>query len=137
MGADGSGLRQLLASADERILALPPSWSPDGRSLAYVRGEPVPGQDNAEYDAIETTFTLVTVDVASGTASELTPLGTCVCLGAAAPSVAWSPDGRLIGFTGVDNWSGVFAIPAQGGELDRLSTRPGGSSLAWRPVLEQ
>ncbi len=136
VGADGSGLRQLLASADERILALPPSWSPDGRSLAYVRGEPVPGEDNAGYDAIETSFTLVTVDVASGATRELTPLGTCECLGSTAPSVAWSPDGRLIGFTGVDNYTGVFAIPAQGGELERLSTRQGGSSLAWRPAVE-
>ena len=38
VGADGSGLHQLIASPDERLVMLPPSWSPDGASLAYLEG---------------------------------------------------------------------------------------------------
>ena len=139
VGADGSGLRRLVASLDVRLPVIAPSWSPDSRSLAYLAGTPVPGNPGGTDEVLNTTFSLVTVDVATGTTHPLAAAGDCFCLGRSPAAVAWSPDGRRVGFTlqtiggGV---KGVYAVPAEGGEAVRLSNEKVGGALAWQPVID-
>ncbi len=138
VGVDGSGVRQLVASPDERVPAMPPSWSPDGQSLAYLAGSPVPGNPGGTDDVLLTAFSVVAVDAASGRVRTLADVGECFCLGLPPAAVAWSPDGSLIGFTRtqVNGLKGVFAVPALGGDAARLSDKLVGGSLAWQPVLD-
>lgn len=131
VGADGSGLHRLIASPDERLLLIPPSWSPDGASLAYIEGTP---DDIAADDVVNATYSVVAVDATSGSSRYLADAGQCVCLGLPAPVVAWSPDGSLVGFTVPG--PGVFAVPALGGEVERLSDEVHGGGLAWQPVID-
>lgn len=139
VGADGSGLHRLVASSDERLPTIPPSWSPDGHSLAYLAGTPVPGNPGGTDDVLLTAFSVVAVDAASGASRPLADAGECFCvLGLPPAAVSWSPDGSLVGFTitRVDGLKGVFAVPAHGGEVERLSHEKVGGSLAWQPVVD-
>ncbi|HWW60954.1 MAG TPA: DPP IV N-terminal domain-containing protein, partial [Thermoanaerobaculia bacterium] len=72
MNADGTGLRQVTRGSNDSS----PSFSPDGRALAFVRS------DNVHL-----------LPVAGGEARQLTTFST----GVADP--IWSPDGRWIAFT--------------------------------------
>ena len=135
VAAAGGGLRLVAPSNDARTLALPPSWSPDGGSLVYLAGAPVRGAEPGG-SVVEARYTVVTVDLTTGKTRELTDAGRCFCLGTPPPAVAWSPDGRLIAFAGVPPRSGVYTIPAAGGEVERLSTRAFYGALAWQPVID-
>jgi hypothetical protein len=69
----------------------PVSWSPDGSSVAYFTTRPVlqKGRD-------ETAFTATVLDLSSGATTPLLDAGQCGCGGVAAPTLAWSPDGRTV-----------------------------------------
>ena len=83
------------------------------------------------------TFSVVAVDATSGSSRYLADAGECACLGLPPPAVAWSPDGSLVGFTvtRLDGPKGVFAVPALGGEVERLSDEELVGGLAWQPVI--
>jgi Tol biopolymer transport system component len=131
---DGSGLRLLARSPDVRVMALPPSWSPDGRSVVYLAGTPV--KDGAlGGSVVDARYTVVTVDVTTGERRDLAEAGRCACLGIPPPAVAWSPDGRLVAFAGAPPHIGLFTVPSQGGEVERLSSRRFHGRLAWQPVV--
>jgi TolB protein len=105
--ADGSALRLVVRGG------LRPTWSPDGRSLAFLR-----------YTSSATVIWTVRVD-----GSRARPI-------VRGDSPAWSPDGRSIAF---DRWTGsdtqVFVVGSDGRGERRLHTDPKvhGSAPTWSP----
>ncbi|HSJ50019.1 MAG TPA: hypothetical protein VLA90_01865 [Actinomycetota bacterium] len=99
---DGSNVRQLThgESADHD-----PSWSPDGRRIAFVRET---GADRF----------IAVLDIGSGTIRRVTP----ATITAFEP--AWSPDGQRIVFVGYEDPfrdGGLFALDADGSDLTRIT----------------
>lgn len=85
VAADGSGLVKL---APKKLNALlPPTWSPDGKQLAFYSSPISKSRQGGAYYRVESG--------GSGTYHRLTPAKTT---GESAP--AWSPDGKRIAFTG-------------------------------------
>ncbi|HTY72845.1 MAG TPA: hypothetical protein VMI11_10545 [Actinomycetes bacterium] len=108
--------RMLAATADLGWMLGPVSWSPDGRTLAYFSLRQVAPS--------ELRMRLMTVVLATQRIAVIHDTGaSCYCAGLS-PSLAWSPDGRLL----------AVSMPA--GRLDAgwnvAITRPDGS--AWRPL---
>ena len=133
MRADGTDLRQVDHTVlPEWSLALAPAWSPDGRHLAFLTGRP--GGSSPDSDERPVRYAVTTVDLSSGERRTLTGAGACFCTNRPPPAVAWSPDGRLIGFVGTGDRAGIFAVPATGGAVERMSTQPAGGTLAWQPL---
>jgi Tol biopolymer transport system component len=105
--ADGSHVHVLLAGAQGTGPNLP-SWSPDGRKLAYMT---TPGHPSAYR------FEVWTMNP-DGSDKKLLYRSGC-CVGYYAPPI-WSPDGRKIAFS-ADSAGGTFVINADGTGLTRLS----------------
>ena len=91
VSADGTWLRRYWDPAP-RLLAIPPSWSPEGDFLAYVAAKPLAGGDSDAEGLVLAEYRLIVVDVGSGSIHKIATLGRCTCEGLA-PAVAWSPDG--------------------------------------------
>jgi len=115
----GAGEMRQLTSGPARDLA--PRWSPDGRTLAYVRLEPGVRTER-----------LRVISVLGGRDRELTDL-------AVLPHPTWSPDGRFVGIgrqpdvtSGVGG--GIDLIPVHGGE-PQAATRADGAALHWMPAF--
>lgn len=128
-----------LATGSRRRLTRPPSgtggdgdptWSPDGRTLAFVR------------NTFGTIQDLYTVPAAGGEARRITPASRKI------PDVVWSPDGRRLFYTVYDAGDHrLWSIPADGGgpaeavgagegamtlSLDAAGRRIAYSRYAWR-----
>lgn len=99
-----------------------PTWSPDGRALAYALEYVGVLPLNLEPDARG----LWIVDLTTGEHREL--VGTDAVL----PS--WSPDGHWIAYTGRSGGSDIWLVPAGGGQPVRV-TDDGGNDWgsAWSP----
>ena len=99
-----------------------PRWSPDGRSLAFVRG----GTELRVLDvAAKRERVVATGDL------DRPPFLTD-------RAIAWSPDGRWIAYTGGSGarlFTNVFVVPSAGGEARQVSWLPHvfGGTLAWSP----
>lgn len=136
VGGDGVYVARLESGSVRRVAdALDPvgpvSWSPDGETLAYFAGLPVRRRGNDE-----TVFTVELVDLASGRTTSLLDAGQCGCLGVAAPTLAWAPDGRTLAVAVTRAAAlpqGVYLVPVDGGEPERVAS---GSyaALAWQPL---
>jgi tricorn protease len=126
----GSGHNLMMydfATSSERVLTKAgneddaPQWSPDGKSVAYVRDEKelhvltIPAKKDADVaDKV----------VATGAMPEAV--------------LAWSPDGQWIAYTADDTRSfrNVNVVPAAGGEsrpVSFLANGETGSGIAWSP----
>jgi Tol biopolymer transport system component len=136
VGADGVYVAGLESGSVRRVAdaldpAGPVGWSPDGQTLAYLDGLPVQRRGHDE-----TAFTVKLVDLDSGRITSLLDAGQCGCAGVAAPTLAWSPDGRTVAVAITRDaalpW-GVYLVPVDGSEPERVAS---GSyaSLAWQPL---
>jgi dipeptidyl aminopeptidase/acylaminoacyl peptidase len=99
IGADGSGHRALVGDEGQTSA---PRWSPDGRSLAYVR-------------SVDDTTTLYVFDVDSGSHQKLATLET------GQSGLAWSPDSTQLA------WAAF--VPAPGVDPADLPER--GAGMEW------
>jgi len=114
MTSDGAHIANLTESMDHEFY---PAWSPDGRSIAFVR------QAGGENPSVVTVL-----DMATGREQQLTDEG----LWAFHPS--WSPDGRRILFTGIDarnvaNGRNIYVVSADGGGVTQLTDYVGEPAL--------
>ena len=101
-----SGKAQLLVDGTRHISVTFPRWSPDGRQIAYLATVPTAGQGRAQVFTIAST---------GGEPKQLTTSPTGV------QQLAWSPDGRTIGFASADEpekkpgyqrWNDSFEVGA-------------------------
>lgn len=97
MGADGGGLRQVVGSGESTVEGYAPSWSPDGRRLAFVQHEQV---------------AVVNVD---GTGAGRITSGY---------GPAWSPDGAWVAFVdwedGARRALGIYVVRPDGSGRRRV-----------------
>ena len=131
MDADGGNVRQLTPERDGSSSSQP-AWSPDGRHIAYVRGQSTASEVVA---ATALAFgELRVMDAEGGKTTKLTPDEPD-----AAP--AWSPDGREIVFVrghDLNKASGdmdIFIVDAAGGTPRPLTRTPHSleSAPTWSP----
>ena len=119
--ADGSGVRRVSGSG----FAAVPSWSPDGRRLAYVRAE-------AGHPRV---WNIWTVDVASGQTSRVTSHRVGQPWGA-----AWFPDGRRIAYShetrlivqSLDGGVRPFNTPVRGRLVRTPAVSPDGKRIIFQ-----
>jgi Tol biopolymer transport system component len=127
--ADGSDLRQV--TADEKNLwSGQPTWSPDGKELAYVRGQSIASTVTSKYGE------LFRIEL---TGEGMRPLTT----GWPDTDPDWSPDGRAIAFIRGEGLSSftdmnddLFVLQLDTGQVRRLTTTPAGTfegAPAWSP----
>jgi len=98
-----------------------PTWSPDGKKIAFTRGYEISGEKLAE---------LFVVPAAGGEPHQISTVEDRV----EGSSSAWSPDGELVAYLGRDNTLRV--IPAAGGPSRILASNVGavgGRGVAWSP----
>jgi TolB protein len=111
---DGTGLRRVTRQGTHNEF---PSWSPDGRQLAFARSDGLSGG-------------IWTLDVTTSKVRRLTQ-------GAALDAQpAWSPDGRTIAFVRQVHGEGsaIETISADGRHLSRLTSIPGNyQHPTWSP----
>ena len=124
------GVRRVHRPADRNQDFVAASWSPDGASIAFLALSPIPGDPNHE-----TRFTAMTVRADGSDPRELHDAGHCACLGLPAPSLTWSPDGKLIAVavTQSADGAGIFTIRPDGTGWTLLH---GGiyADVDWQPV---
>lgn len=123
---DGGGLfvMGLTGEAVRRVsdVGETPTWSPDGRSLAYSLEHVGLLPLNMEPEEPG----LWTLDLETGETREL--------LDTDAVLPAWSPDGRWIAYTGRSDGSYIWMVPADGGDPVRLTDADGNDwGPAWSP----
>ncbi|MFL5608505.1 MAG: protein kinase domain-containing protein [Gemmatimonadaceae bacterium] len=115
MNVDGSDQRQLTSFTERGLGAIDPTWSPDGRRIAF----------NTRVKEID--IWVINVDGTGLVKLTDDPAG------ARAP--AWSPDGRKIAYTTRrDGHADIFVMDADGSNPVRLTVNEWGDSFpAWSP----
>lgn len=146
VGRDGGDPRLLVSSSAEDALVVRPSWSPDGDRLAFARPEARPAAGTEGPGVVGHRFMLMVLDVASGIAAFSRDVGSCYCLGIAAPEAVWSPDGELIAVNAVGNGlrdkvsaaraTGVYVVAPDGSGWRRLTPNVVGFGMSWMPLVE-
>jgi Tol biopolymer transport system component len=109
MNADGSGQRNLTRHPANDFK---PSWSPDGRRIAFVSDRDRNGP-----------FEVYVMNAKGGDQRRVMRMK-----GGGSTEPAWSPDGRRIAFAGND---GLYVVNADGSGLRRLTGS--GETPAWSP----
>jgi dipeptidyl aminopeptidase/acylaminoacyl peptidase len=142
---DGGDARLLVPFGPEDALAVRPSWSPDGGRLAFARPE-ARRTGPEDPGAASYRFVLLVLDVESGVAGFTRDVGSCYCLGIAAPEAVWSPDGNLIAVNTVGNGlgdadsaaraAGVYLVAPDGSRWRRLTPRLVGFGMSWMPRVQ-
>ncbi len=128
MDADGDDQQQLTAEEDGWMSGQP-TWSPDGREIAFVRGESVATSVPSRFGDLH----LMSEDGADARLLVRGPLR----------DPSWSPDGREIAFTRGLNlasqnnaYMDLYVVDAAGGTPRQLTRTPAGifeTAPAWSP----
>lgn len=128
MDADGRDVRQLTPE-EIGMSSGQPTWSPDGKEIAYVRGESVASVVPSRYGQ------LFAVNADGGEARRITA-------GHPDTDPDWSPDGRAIAFTRGENLSSsranddLYVLDLATGATHQLTRTPPGvfeAAAAWSP----
>jgi hypothetical protein len=125
MRPDGAGLRNLTHHGNDFY----PSWSPDGRRLAYVSDR-------------DGTWEISTVNADGSGQSRLTSGSRFVCPsgGCSVPRFhpSWSPDGKQIAFThDRDGVAQVYVMNADGTGQKRLTSHHMDAlDVSWQPAVD-
>ena len=115
MNADGSGVARL--TDIDSGLALGPSWSPDGRRIAFTSlGEDTSAIYVMNADGSDVTHLVDSADWAG----VFHPL----------PSISWSPDGQQIAFTSVGDEGGASVISIANADGSGVRQLTGSSEFA-------
>jgi len=105
----------LLLAGDE-VPKIGPTWSPDGKRIAFLRGAAKPA--------------MYLIPVLGGTERKLAQLASVSSVGTGGPpQLSWSPDGRFIAVHGAAKEGepiGTLLISTEGGEPMRLTSLPPG-----------
>jgi hypothetical protein len=117
-GLDGSDPVQVTSVDDLNVLDSSPSWSPDGKQIAFTR--------NGQVDSVSSSGGLV---------HQWTSLR-----GMSAQVPEWSPNGRFIEFQGYTDSLGpsgstspVMVVNVATGVVSTLFTQPEGYAVTWAP----
>jgi len=123
---EGGEPKPLTGGESETIEDRNPCWSPDGRSIAFVRGERLVG--DIEYYA---KVNIYSIPAGGGEPRPLTAASDRVGF----RSIAWSPDGNAIAYiSGEDNLTiKVKSLQTGASRVVGKAERPGWNSLAWSP----
>ena len=138
---DGAGRRLLPRQSD-----IPPTWSPDGSSVLYVRAGVLyvrrEGADRAiALDAVGAAWSpdgrwIALTKVFGEQIDVIKPDGTArrrltdVRRGPFGPALAWSPRGRYVAFADL---AGIHVVEVATGRPRTLEQRAAASELAWSP----
>ena len=131
MRADGSGARRVTRS--RFVEEVEPEWSPDGRKIAYSRG------DKCHTDQSNLCNRIWTVNADGSDARRLIPLrvpGLLANRDVSFQAPTWSPDGRRIAYE-QSIWesqkSNLYVMNADGSGRRRLTRLRNARSPAWSP----
>ena len=120
-----AGGRASQLTKDSEMQDVFPTWSPDGKSIAFVRHRMQEGPRSSR------DWGVYTVPADAGEPRRITTEADNVAFA----KIAWSPDGKSIAFFSLDK--SVKIVPADGGpsrEVVRLDADPlSASELAWSP----
>jgi Tol biopolymer transport system component len=120
--ADGSG-EETLAQADQGVFLGSPSWSPDGKQIAYTRAS-FAGQ------RLELTLHVMRSDGSNA-----------MQIARQAAQPAWSPDGKHIAFVSIadQQFGEIYVADANGRNATRLTTskKANDTAPAWSPDGKQ
>lgn len=105
---------ELVARADKMPNATAPSWSPDGKWIAYISS-----------DMSNPGLYLASADLSEQKLLYQPPAG----LSLAASHPSWSPDGQMLLFSTING--SIYKIDLSGGEPQRLSGPGNDSAPAW------
>jgi Tol biopolymer transport system component len=118
VGTDGGPVRQVVTDDDVHA----PAWSPDGSTIAYVRGAQG--------------LTLWLYDVAAGTHWSIWSNPDCCMGGSGLGGPGWSPDGTQIAVVGSDptHRGSLWAVDVADGQPHKVAVGAQHYRPAWRPV---
>jgi WD40 repeat protein len=131
--ADGGHLSRLWAARPgEDARAWASAWSPDGSVIAFAEQAPQGSSFRKGGESVLDDLSIVMIEPDGSARTTVADIGPCLCVGG--PSLAWSPDGNLLAFTGrAGRSNGLYAMRADGTGLRRMATGVSGP-LAWQPV---
>lgn len=119
MNTDGTGMRQITTDAAN----LAPTWSPDGRSIAffhYTTTQPV----------------VVSIDVMNAKTGEVHTVTGDPCAGGTYDRIGWSPDSSQLVFATNCNNRALWKVNVDGTSLQMIHSFPEGGGLdapSWSP----
>jgi serine/threonine-protein kinase len=121
---DGDALPKQLIKATGKEQLHPEAWSPDGKTLAYVKLTPRPGPDR------DLNLDIYTLDVASGVSSMFAD-GNTPQFGS-----SFSRDGKRIAYTDATEPFGIRVRPFPGSGIAQEITHEGEAWPVWLPSGE-
>ena len=120
---------RFLAPATGRDFA--PSWSADGREIAWLRGPFTQAAEFAADRVSDDPWSVMVADVVTGAARAVftpeagKPGSVLPHLATGEPRVYWAPDGRLVFFSEADGWVHLYSVDPRVKDAKAVLLTPG------------